>query len=134
MTWTNPDPWHCYQCGADGLGGRPAFDAHTDEHAPKPQPAPTRKPGSVVPTGLDSRDVRAYGVANGWKLGNRGRLPQALIDQYVAVQQPKQPRRVLDVEVIDELRALGESTEAIAHRLGVTVDAIAKAESRRRSA
>ena len=84
MTWTSPDPWHCYQCGADGLGGRPAFDAHTDEHAPKPQQAPTRKPGSVVPDGVDSSAVRAWARANSWPyLGQRGRLPQAAIDQYL---------------------------------------------------
>ena len=53
MTWTNPDPWHCYQCGADGLGGREAGDHHDrTTHAPKPKnPKPI---GSVVPEGIDS--------------------------------------------------------------------------------
>lgn len=82
MTWTSPDPWHCYQCGADGLGGRLAFDAHVDEHAPKPTPG--RKPGPVVPAGVDSRAVRAWARNNGWpNLGHRGRLPQAAIDAYL---------------------------------------------------
>lgn len=83
MSWSNPDPWHCYQCGAEGLGGREAGDHHDRAtHAPKPRnPRPT---GSVVPEGIASAAVRAYGLAHGWKLGNRGRLPQALIDEYVA--------------------------------------------------
>lgn len=133
MTWTSPDPWHCYACGAEGLGGREAGDFH-DRTAHAPKPKNPRPIGSVVPDGITSSDVRAWGRANGWRLGNRGRLPQALIDQYVQAQQPKRPRRIVDPEVIDELRALGESTAAIAHRLGVSVDAIAKAESRRRTA
>lgn len=83
MTWTSPDPWHCYQCGAEGLGGREAGDYHDrTAHAPKP---PNRTPrGSVVPAGISSAEVRAFGLEKGYTLGDRGRLPQWLIDEYVA--------------------------------------------------
>jgi len=130
MTWTNPDPWHCYQCGAEGLGGREAGDHHDrTAHAPKPKnPKPV---GSVVPEGVNSCDVRAYGLENGWQLGNRGRLPQALIDQYVAAQQAK-PRGI-NRDDLRELRDQGLHLEAIAQRLGTTVAAIEKAESRDRA-
>ena len=82
MSWTGVDPWHCHACGADGLGGRGAYEQHvTDVHAPKPSPA--RSVGSVVPPGVDSRHVRGWGRAHGWQLGSRGRLPQDLIDAYL---------------------------------------------------
>jgi len=130
VTWTSPDPWHCYQCGAEGLGGREAGDYHDrTTHAPKPR---NQHPvGSVVPPGIRSADVRAWGRSLGRPLGNRGRLPQDLIDAYVAAHKP---RPVVDLDVVDELRALGNSKAAIAHRLGVTEGAIDKAESRRRTA
>ena len=76
MTWTNPDPWHCYQCGAEGLGGREAGDHHDrTAHAPKPK---NPKPGgSVVPEGIASADVRAYGLATGEGFTSFRILPSA---------------------------------------------------------
>lgn len=125
MTWSSPDPWQCYACGATGLGGHPAQDAHVREHHTPPAP---KVKGSVVPAGIDSRDVRAFGLANGWKLGGRGRLPQDLIDQYVAHHMPA-PR--VDLDQVDDLRHLGYSTHEIANRMGVLPESITTAEQRR---
>jgi hypothetical protein len=41
--------------------------------------APAR---NTVPPGVDSRAVREWGLANGWALGDRGRLPADLITAY----------------------------------------------------
>jgi hypothetical protein len=125
--WTNPDPWECYHCGATGIGGRPAGEEHArTAHAPVPKPV-----GPVVPEGICASDVRTWGNRNGWNLGKRGRLPREVIDAYLAAHKPR-PR--VDLEVVDDLRRLGNTTVQIAHRLGVTTDAIEKAESRRRTA
>ena len=85
MSWTNPDPWQCYVCGAEGLGGREAGDRHDrTAHAPRYNRNPV---GSVVPDGVSSADVRAWALVNGWpSLGTRGRLPQAAIDAYMTAQ------------------------------------------------
>lgn len=126
--WTSPDPWQCYECGREGIGGRAAGEHHQrTAHAPEPD-KPRR---AIVPVGVDARDVRTYGLEHGWKLGKRGRLPQALIDDYLASLKP---RPTVDVEVVRELRGHGLTTAAIAQRLGVTEGAIEKAESRARSA
>jgi hypothetical protein len=131
VSWTSPDPWHCYECGADGLGGRTGADAHvTAVHAPKPAPVPVAR--GVVPDGVDPSAARAWVKTNGWpNIGQRGRLPQATIDAYL--NQPRtQPARGIDLTVVDELYALGNSRIQVAHRLGVTLTALEKAESRRR--
>ena len=131
-SWTTPEHWSCDVCPAAGYGGRFAKDRHIDTvHAPRPSIKPIRKPGSIVPNGIDSADVRAWGRANGWPtLGRRGRLPQELIDAYIVSHKP---RPTVDLDVVDELRALGNTTVQIAQRLGVTEGAIEKAESRRRT-
>jgi hypothetical protein len=132
VSWISPDPWHCYACGADGLGGRPAADAHQrDKHTPPPPPVVAR---GVVPDGIQAAAVRAWAKANGWpNLGRQGRLPQAAIDAYLHRPPDPRPRRV-DLADVDELRALGNTTAQIADRPIVTVAAIEKAESRRRRA
>lgn len=127
MTWTSPDPWECYQCGATGIGGRPAGESHAAIHATPPPAKPG--PKGVVPESVVAADVRAWAIRKGWVLGSRGRMPQAAIDAYLATAKP---RTVIDMDVVDELRALGNSTVQIAQRLGVTVGAINKAVSRRR--
>lgn len=36
-----------------------------------------------VPPGTATADVRAWGRANGWTVGDRGRMPAALVDAYM---------------------------------------------------
>lgn len=45
-----------------------------------------RKPAlNIVPQTINAADVRKWATANGWKVGDRGRFSQALIDAYIAV-------------------------------------------------
>jgi hypothetical protein len=45
-----------------------------------------RKPAlNIVPGTIDPAAVRKWAAENGWKVGDRGRFSQALIDAYVAV-------------------------------------------------
>jgi hypothetical protein len=61
---------------SDDVDGIPACEPLT----------PRRGRGSVVPDGIDSKQVRAWARVNGWPmLGDRGRLPQDAIDQYLQV-------------------------------------------------
>jgi len=55
------------------------------DDTPARQPLkPPRGRGSVVPDGINSKQVRAWARSNGWpNLGDRGRLPQDAIDQYL---------------------------------------------------
>lgn len=100
------DQWAC-PCGAEGTGGLPALTRHAavlhgprqlnplhpvlpadpDQSAAVAPAVLTRIPaarGSVVPDGINSRHVRAWAKAHGWPLlGDRGRLPQDAIDEYV---------------------------------------------------
>jgi len=75
--YVSPAVFECAACGATGLGGRPALDAHiTDRHA---IPA-----AGVAPDGVDPKALRAWALTHGWPtLGDRGRLPQDAITAYV---------------------------------------------------
>ena len=84
--WVSPEPWSCDVCPVVGYGGKPAKDAHiTARHIPEPLGRRTAL-GPIVPEGVDAADVRAWARANGWDIGNRGRLPQGAIDGYMARQ------------------------------------------------
>ena len=100
----NGDTWTC-PCGAEGINGRPALTRHvtvlhstqlyplhpvadTPEGLPTGSIRPGRGRGSVVPEGINPKLVRAWARGNGWPLlGDRGRLPQDAIDQYMQAFQ-----------------------------------------------
>lgn len=99
----NGDTWTC-PCGAEGINGRPALSRHVTvlhdtglyplhpvADTPEDRPdiiRPERGRGSIVPEGINSKLVRSWARANGWPLlGDRGRLPQQAIDQYMQAFQ-----------------------------------------------
>jgi hypothetical protein len=96
--WTSPDPWECAACGARGLGGRPAYNAHVDAvHAVRQATdreallaalqaaiAPEGTPRSASELGVSAERIRDWARKHGLPYSTHGRLDTRLIAAYCA--------------------------------------------------
>jgi hypothetical protein len=96
--WTSPDPWECAACGATGLGGRPAYNAHIDAvHAVRRSTdrdallaalqaalTPDGTPSSASALGIPAEQIRDWAKKHDLPYSTTGRLDVRLIAAYCA--------------------------------------------------